>query len=43
MPSRRNRDLAALGRQGFDYDTASRVVDADDLGDLEQAAAALPE
>jgi regulatory protein len=39
----RNRDLAALGRQGFDYDTARRVVDADDLEDLEQAAAALPE
>ena len=38
----RNRDLAALGRQGFDFDTARRVIDADDLEDLEQAAAAPP-
>ncbi len=38
----RNRDLAALGRQGFDYDTARRVIDADDLDDLERAAAELP-
>ena len=39
----RGRDLAALGRQGFDYDTARRVVDADDVEALEQAATVLPE
>ena len=27
---RRARDLAALGRAGFDFDTARRVIDADD-------------
>ena len=27
---RRDRDLAALGRQGFDYQTARRVVDCED-------------
>lgn len=27
---RRNRDLAALGRAGFDFDIARRVIDADD-------------
>ncbi|WP_420346365.1 regulatory protein RecX [Pelagibius sp.] len=27
---RRDRDLAALGRQGFDYETARRVIDCDD-------------
>lgn len=26
----RERDMAALGRQGFDYETARRIVDADD-------------
>jgi regulatory protein len=40
--SSRSRDLAALGRQGFDYDTARRVVDTDDLDDLERAAAERP-
>jgi regulatory protein len=32
---RRDRDLAALGRQGFDYETARRVVDCDDPAALE--------
>ncbi len=32
---RRDRDLAALGRQGFDYETARRVVDCDDPDALE--------
>jgi regulatory protein len=32
---RRERDLAALGRQGFDYETARRVVDSDDPAGLE--------
>ena len=32
---RRERDLAALGRQGFDLDLARRVIDAPDLADLE--------
>jgi regulatory protein len=32
---RRERDLAALGRQGFDYETARRVVDSDDPAALE--------
>ena len=27
---RRERDLAALGRQGFDYETARRVIDCED-------------
>jgi len=31
----RERDLAALGRQGFDLDTARRVIDARDLAQLE--------
>lgn len=31
----RERDLAALARNGFDYDTARRVVDARAPGDLE--------
>lgn len=31
---RRDRDLAALARAGFDYDTARRVVDADDPDEL---------
>ncbi|MEO3427324.1 regulatory protein RecX [Pelagibius sp. CAU 1746] len=32
---RRDRDLAALGRQGFDYETARRVVDSEDPAALE--------
>lgn len=28
---RRDRDLAALGRQGFSYDIARKIVDADDV------------
>lgn len=35
----RGRDLAALGRQGFDYDTARRVVEAADPETLEAEAA----
>ena len=34
----RQRDLASLGRAGFSYDTARRVVDADDPEDLLNAA-----
>ncbi len=34
----RERDLAALGRSGFSYDTARRVVDAADVESLENAA-----
>jgi regulatory protein len=33
----RERDLAALARQGFDYDTARRVIDAADRDELEEA------
>ena len=32
----RDRDLAALGRQGFAYDLARRIVDADDATALEE-------
>jgi regulatory protein len=32
---RRARDLAALGRQGFTYDVARRVIDAEDVASLE--------
>lgn len=32
------RDLAALARAGFDYDTARRVIEADDLAALEEEA-----
>jgi regulatory protein len=32
---RREKDLAALGRQGFDYETARRIVDSDDPAALE--------
>ena len=32
---RRARDLAALGRQGFAYDVARRVIDAEDVASLE--------
>jgi len=34
----RERDLAALARQGFDYDTARRVIEAPDAEDLEAEA-----
>lgn len=34
----RERDLAALGRQGFAYDIAGRVVDAEDRDELEAEA-----
>jgi len=34
----RGRDLAALARQGFDYDTARRVIDARDVAELEAEA-----
>ncbi len=36
----RERDLAALARQGFDYDTARRLVEAADVDELEAALAA---
>ncbi|MGF1631758.1 MAG: regulatory protein RecX [Kiloniellaceae bacterium] len=32
---RREKDLAALGRQGFEYETARRIVDAADPASLE--------
>jgi len=32
---RRERDLAVLGRQGFSYETARRVIDCDDPAELE--------
>lgn len=32
---RRDKDLAALGRRGFSYDLARRVIDAADPGELE--------
>lgn len=35
----RERDLAALGRQGFSYDTARRVIEAETPADLESALA----
>lgn len=35
---RRDRDLAALARQGFGYDIARRVVDARDTDELEEEA-----
>jgi regulatory protein len=35
---RRDRDLAALSRRGFDLETARRVVDATDLAELEAEA-----
>lgn len=34
----RDRDLAALGRQGFGYDIARKVIEADDTDSLEQEA-----
>ena len=33
--ARRERDLAALGRQGFDYETARRIIDSEDPAALE--------
>ncbi len=36
--SRREKDLAALGRQGFGYDLARRVIETNDLAELEDAA-----
>ncbi|MGE4528736.1 MAG: RecX family transcriptional regulator [Rhodospirillaceae bacterium] len=33
---KRDKDLAALGRSGFDYDTARRVIDAPDAEELEE-------
>ena len=35
---RREKDLAALGRQGFGYALARRVIEADDLSELEAEA-----
>lgn len=35
---RRERDLAALARAGFGYDTARRVIDAEDVEDLADAS-----
>jgi len=34
----REKDLAALGRQGFGYGLARRVIEADDLAELEDEA-----
>jgi len=34
-PAHRDKDLAALGRAGFAYEIARRVVDAEDVEDLE--------
>ena len=39
---RRERDLAALGRQGFDLALARRVIDARDIRELEEEAGVLP-
>jgi len=38
---RRARDLAALGRQGFDYETARKVVDSEDPAALEAEIAGM--
>ncbi len=35
---RREKDLAALGRKGFSYDLARRVIECDDLAELEDEA-----
>ncbi len=35
---RREKDLAALGRKGFGYDMARRVIDTGDLAELESEA-----
>jgi regulatory protein len=32
----RERDLAALARQGFGYDTARRVIEAENVASLEE-------
>ncbi|WP_420547039.1 regulatory protein RecX [Curvivirga sp.] len=32
---RRDRDMAALARQGFSYDLARKVIDAEDISDLD--------
>ena len=37
---RRARDLAALGRQGFAYDVARRIIDAEDVVSLENEVGA---
>jgi regulatory protein len=37
-PAMREKDLAALGRQGFGYDLARRVIDTKDVSELEQEA-----
>lgn len=37
--ARRERDLAALARQGFDYDVALKVIEAPDAEALEEEAA----
>lgn len=34
----RDRDLAALGRQGFNVETARKVIDAEDVGELADEA-----
>lgn len=39
---RRERDLAALGRQGFDMALARRVIDARDIEELEEEAGVTP-
>jgi regulatory protein len=39
---KRERDMAALARKGFPPDLARRIVDADDLTELEEEAGALP-
>ena len=39
-PARRLKDLAALARQGFDVELARRVIDAQDLEELEAEAGA---
>ncbi len=37
-PAMREKDLAALGRRGFGYDLARRVIDTKDVSDLEREA-----
>lgn len=37
---RREKDLAALGRRGFSYDLARRVIETNDLAELEDEAGA---
>ena len=34
----RTRDLASLGRQGFSYDVARRIIDSEDVASLEDEA-----